>query len=224
MSRERMLFILNGDKQLEINKFEAKDIPEFKALFDRATPLVSDPTGTKGHLACAEIHYLYLVYDIRSIYFNLDLEARKERARVDAKLPEQWKEDKMLAQAVEAYKREFKLTSAGNAYASAERAYYTLAEDTNGYMDDIVEFKALLKKKSAVTKRQRIGDQELLTAANEYAAILEAIGKAQKTIMANINDFGKLGDNVKALAEKFIASGGSLRTPVGGGTLGRREE
>lgn len=224
MAKELMIFILNGDKELEINKYEAKKIPEFKVLFNRATPLISDPTGSKGHLACAELYYIYIVYDIRSLYFNLDIEERKIKARSEAGLPPQWKEDKDLANAVKAYQEVFKLNSSGKGYTSAERSYYMLADDTDLILDEMTELKAMLRKRSAVTRRQRIGDQELMTAANEYATIVSALAKAQKEVMDNVARFGKLGDSVKELAQKFIESGGNLRTPVGGGELGRREE
>lgn len=212
-------FILNKDKELEINKPEVKKVPEYKALFDR-------DKGNKATqmLACDELFYIYLVHDVRSKYYNLDLEEKKIKAKKDAKLPDKWKEDEKLENAVIRYKEDFKLSSSGNAYAVAERAAYTMSEDTSIMQDNLIRLKREAQGKLNKLQSDTIGELEKATIINEYLAIVSNITKIQKDILTNIKEFKGLNKLVKDLAIEFAEDGGSLRVVVGGGTVGNREE
>jgi hypothetical protein len=67
------LFTLNITGELEISKPEVKSVKAFKVLFDRDKGSPGDSEGIKQLIACAEIYYIYLVYDVRSILYNLPL-------------------------------------------------------------------------------------------------------------------------------------------------------
>lgn len=219
MSNHSEYFILNKDKELEINKPEVKKIPEFKVLFER-------DKGNKAAqmLACDELLYIYLVYDIRSKYYNLSLENKKIKAKQDAKLPEKWKEDDKLEEAVIRYKEDFKLSSTGNAYAVAERAAYVLAEDTNIMLDNILKLKIEAQKKLNQIESEKLGNLETPDVINQYLNIVSTIIKLQKEIMTNIKEFKNTNKTVKDLAIEFATEGGNLKLVVGGGTVNRREE
>ena len=223
MSSYNALFALNKTGELEVNKPEAKSIEEFKVLFDRDKGSKGDLSGAKKALACAELHYIYLTTDVRSIYYNLPLLERKPLAIKDAKLPSNWREDKELINATEKYKEMFSLTAAGNAYITAEKAYFTITRDTAELQEELIELKSLLQSVSKRTKAKRVGDTEVMTAASEAIAIISAMAKIQKDIIANIKTFSDLGNSVKILAAKFIEEGGNMKVPVGGGEIGNRE-
>ena len=229
MAEVQTLFVINPSGELEVNKPEARKIFEYDVLFkrDKGAAGIGDPTGSKKVIACAEIYYIYLVYDVRSPYYNLSIEERKVKAREDAKLPDKWKEDKELELAVERYKQDFKLTAAGKAYSVAERAYHTMATDTEDLQDNIITLKGLLKKvmvKLEAKGPAQLGEIELTNTANQANAIIAEIAKTQKAIIDNIKQFAPLGNTVKELAAKFAEEGGSMKVPVGGGRLGNREE
>lgn len=229
MADVQTLFVLNPSGELEVNKPEARRILEYEVLFkrDKGAAGIGDPTGSKKVIACAEIYYIYLVYDVRSPYYNLPIEERKLKAREDAKLPDKWKEDKELEKAVERYKQDFKLTAAGKAYSVAERAYHTMATDTEDLQDNIIALKGALKKvmvKLEAKGPAQLGEIELTNTANQANAIILEIAKTQKAVIDNIKQFAPLGNTVKELAAKFAEEGGSMNIPVGGGRLGNREE
>lgn len=217
MSNHSEYFIINKDKELEINKLEVKKVPEYKALFDR------DKGKENMLLACAELFYIYYIYDIRSKYYNLPLEEKKKKAKEDSGLPTKWKEDEKVEDASIRYQEDFKLSSIGNAYAVAERTSYSIAEDTNVILDNVLSLKQEAQKKLNKIKSDNIGDLEKTTITNEYLAIISNIIKLQKDILANIKEFKGLNKIVKDLAIEFAEDGGSLKLVVGGGDLGNRE-
>lgn len=229
MSITQALFALNSSGQLEVNKPEVRSILEYEVLFkrDKGGAFTGDSTGSKKFLACAEIYYIYLVYDVRSPYYNLSLTDKKKKAREDAKLPDKWREDKELEAAIVRYKEDFKLSSAGKAYTVAERAYHTMGTDTEDLQDGIIVLKETLKnimRKISAKGPTQLGEVELINMSTQANAIILEITKTQKAIIDNIKQFAPLGDTVKVLAAKFAEEGGSMKTPVGGGQLGNREE
>jgi hypothetical protein len=229
MSSSQTLFTLNNSGELEVNKPEARSILEYEVLFkrDKGGAITGDNNGSKKFLACAEIYYIYLVHDVRSPYYNLSLIEKKKKAREDAKLPDRWKEDKELDAAVARYKEDFKLSSAGKAFVVAERAYHTMGTDTEDLQDGVIVLKETLKnimRKVSAKGPAQLGEIELINATSEANAVILEISKTQKAIIDNIKQFASLGDTVKVLAAKFAEEGGSMRTPVGGGQLGNREE
>lgn len=223
MSSFNNLFILNSDKELELNKMEALKIDSLATLIKRDNGSKGDVGGRKKHIAGAEIYYIYLIHDIRSIYFNLPIKEREVRALKDSKLPENWKPDKAFEKAVKDYKEYFKLSAAGNAYIVAEKAYYTITEDTRELQDDLIEVKAILKRTIATLNQGKKDPAEIASLAADLQALYNNTTTTQKNIMTNIKSFSELGKNVKELATKFIEEGGNLKTPIGGGTLGNRE-
>lgn len=221
------LFTINNFGDFEVNRVEAKRIEEYNAL------VVRDKGGGKGDydgrrkLAfCNEIYYIYLVYDPRSLYYNLPLNERKLKARKDAELKENWKEDELVKNAILRYQQDFKLTAAGQAYIVAEKAYHTIAKDTEDLQDELINMKQLLKsvgRKLSVGGPTQLGEGELTTIVQQVNAIIAEIAKTQKDILTNISGFVKLQGTVKELATKFADEGGSMKIPVGGGTVGNRE-
>jgi hypothetical protein len=225
MSSINTLFVLSNSGELEINKLETKKIPEFKVLFDRDLGSIGDYNGSKKYIACAELYYIYLVYDIRSIYYNLPIEEKKVRAKKDSKLPDNWKEDKAFEKAIETYKDIFTLSAAGNAYVVAEKAYYSVTRDAAEMQDTLMNMKEqlsfVLKKLKVAPKTKEV---EIVGLLGDATALMLNMTKTQKEMILTIKTFGDLGENVKKLSYKFMEEGGNLKTPVGGGELNNREE
>lgn len=217
------LFIINHDKELEINKIEAVKIDSFAKLLKRDTGSKGDPRGNKSYIACAELFYIYLMHDIRSEFSNLDSIIKEEKSRKLSKLPDNWKSDKVFEQAVKDYQDHFRLTASGNAYVVAEKSYFTITEDTRELQEELVNLKSLLKSTVAKINVNKNNPMEIATLAGDLKAIMNDTVSIQKKIMDNIKMFSGLGDQVKILATKFIEEGGNLKTPVGGGEVNRRE-
>ncbi len=227
MTTINQLFQLNYDLELEINKAEARKILEFKVLMVRDKGSEGDSDGRKKYIACAEIYYIYLVYDVRSIYYSLPMHEKKEKAKKDAKLPDEWKEDIEIVNAINMYKECFKLTGAGRAYVAAEKAYMSITIDTEEMLDAIEKYKQLLKpidaKIEAMTKTES-PRLELTSRVNEANALIEAITALQQKVVNNIEKFPKLQKIVEDLARKFMEEGGSMKLVVGGRTTYNRED
>lgn len=221
-----VLFMMNEHNDLVVNKAEAKKIKEYATLFARDKGSTGDSVGKLKLVACAEIYYIYLVYDVRSIYYNLPLDERKMNAKRDSKLPSNWKEDEELNAAVIRYKEDFKLSATGKAYVSAERAYYSICSDTEDLQDNIIELKALMKVRlnKLTADKNKPTDLEAVTITKEVGNIMAEIIKNQEAIIKNVKTYSALGNTVKELATKFVTEGGNLRMVVGGGVLGNREE
>ena len=217
-------FILNQDGELEINVPEVRKTPIYEELFKRDKYSPGDAQGTKKLIATAEIYYIFLISDIRSSIYSLPIKERKLKAKELAKLPDKWKEDDLLLQAIEQYKKDFKLTASGKAYATAEANYYSLAEDTEYLSEELVALKELLRDKLKKVKTSSIGNTEVGLLAKEIVAIIENCSKQQKVIMGNIKEFANLDKTVKELANKFIQEGGSFKIPIGNRELGNREK
>lgn len=224
------LFNLNIDGELEVNKPEARKIKEYANLFIRDKGSQGDYDGRKKLVACAEIYYIYLVYDVRSIYYNLDKDEKALLAKKDAGLKEDWKEDNTVKEAIKRYKEDFKLTSGGIAYVVAERGYYSTVKDVEYMQDSLIEIKKLLKSKVKALNldnpnvQAKLGDLETNTMINEINILINSMSKTQKEIMNNISNFPNLAKDVKTLAIKFAEEEGGMKTVVGGRTLGNREE
>lgn len=217
------IFFVNADKELEINKIEAFRIDSFAKLIKRDTGSKGDVSGKRLYIATGELYYIYLQYDIRSIYYNLSDEDKEIKARKDSKLPDNWKTDKVFEQAIKDYKDCFKLTAAGNAYIVAEKSYFSITEDTREMQEEVIELKATLKKTQAQLKVSKNDPLQITSLTADITAILTKLTIVQKNIMANVKLFKELGDTVKILATKFIEEGGNLKSIVGDGELGRRE-
>lgn len=227
MTSMNQIFLLNNDLELEINKPEARKIPEFKVLIERDRGSAGDSDGRKKYIACAEIYYIYLVYDVRSIYYFIPMVEKKERAKKDAKLIDGWKEDQDIINAINAYKESFKLTAAGRAFVSAEKAYMSFTIDTEDMLNAIEKYKELLKvvdmKIDAMTKTES-PKMDLTSKINEAQALMEQITTLQHKVVTNIEKFPKLQKIVKDLAETFAKEGGSMKLVVGGRETFNRED
>lgn len=222
-SKLNNLFIVNSDGDLELNKIEAYKIESFSQLMKRDKGSKGDPSGRKNYIACAELYYIYLMYDIRSLYYNLSLSEREEKGKKLAKIPDNWKRDKLFEEAIKDYQDAFELTASGNAYVVAEKSYYTITEDTKDMQNELVELKSLLKGTLAKLKASKNNATELINLISDSEAIMGKMASLQKKIMENIKMFEGLGKQVKILATQFIEEGGNLKTPVGGGEVNRRE-
>lgn len=221
------LFQLNHDLELEINKAEARKILEFKVLMVRDRGSEGDSDGRKKYIACAEIYYIYLVYDVRSIYYFLPMHEKQDKAKKDAKLPIDWKEDQDILNAITVYKESFKLTAAGRSYVAAEKSYMSIAIDTEDMIESIEKYKELLKPIDAKIDAMAKGTSpkmELTNKINEATALMGAITDLQKKVVGNIDTFSKLQKTVEGLARKFMEEGGSMKLVVGGRTNFNRED
>lgn len=215
------------DGELVINRQEVNKIEEYKALLKRDIGSIGDLEGRKGLIASGELYYIYLLHDVRSLYYNLDMDTRKKLALVDARLPSNWKPDKVLEAATLRYLNDRLLSSAGNAYYSSEKALYSISEDVKNMLDNTLELKREIEvkiKKLSKTTGTRVGEEEGKVFLTDYTNILLQLTKVQKEIISTIKELPALGDTVKKLANRFTEEGGKIKVPVGGGELGSREE
>lgn len=125
------IFIINEEGILELNKKEARDIPAFKEIIirDKGGKIFGDYDGRKKLFAYKELMYVYLVTHPSSIYRDLPKEAKHLKAKAFADLPEDWKVDELINNAIEAYKETIPLSAVFHSYLNASSAVYALGED-----------------------------------------------------------------------------------------------
>jgi hypothetical protein len=224
------ILILNVNGDLEINKPEARNVKAFNTLIRRDRGSIGDSEGKIKKRANAELLYIYLVYDPRSMFYNLPLKFREQKAIEYTGLPSDWKPDEAIDIAISTYLNEYaKLSPIANAYYAAERALFNTAEDVHDIQENIGYYKLLAKKVNKVLMEEssqgvKIGNTELITNLKEATAILSALTKLQSDSIKIINDLPKVEQTVKELLGKYAEEGGNVKSIVGGGELGNREE
>lgn len=219
------IFILNDDGGIELNKVECRAIPEFRKLVerDRGGKIKGDNDGRKKYVAFAEFFYIYLVHNPKSIYRNLDIDRRREKAQEEAGLPDDWVIDKHITKAEEKYLESLDYSALYHSYLSANRSLFALGDDMELLHNH--REKLRLKIDDIQSKIANEEDDEkladLLKKENTYINELINLGdKIHKLI-------GKLPESlniVEGINKKIVEEQTNQAQVTGGGSLNNREK
>lgn len=98
------LFIVNENKQAEINKPDVYLIKEFKALFEtQRCKIVGDAKGINKVRAMKELAFIYLAHDWKTPYSDYSVAETLEAAILDSGIERVWLEDAALKSAISKY-------------------------------------------------------------------------------------------------------------------------
>lgn len=224
------ILIINDYGDVEINKPEARNIKSLNVLIRRDRGSAGDSEGKQKKRANAEILYIYLVYDPRSMYHNLPQKFREQKAIEYTGLPKDWKPDEAVEQAIYEYNNEIApLSAIGKAYYASERALSNTAEQVGEIQESISHYKNMLKRieRELVLESAngvKLGNTEVLNNIKQTTALLKEITTLQADSVRIIKDLPLIEKTVKELLGKYADEGGNVKAIVGGGELGNRED
>ena len=219
-----IFFIDPETKLLVINKKEIIDLPEFKAILirDKGGHIKGDSDGRKKLMAHKEFMFIYLYANPTSLYRDLPDAMREVKCKNHAGLPEIWKLEPLVLEAIKAYTIALDLSALFHSYVNANRAVYALGED--------IKFFNSLRDKM----RDRIKDSMLqLEAADNMEDIQLLEGEVDHTTsrlmdlgvkINNISNALPNGfDTIEKLKKRLIDEQKEGGVIYGGGKLGKRE-
>lgn len=175
------LFKYEGYK-IDISE-EAFALKAFRQIWNR------DRTASKDK-AIMELGYVYFMVDPRSDYQYLVDEGERSKAIIDGEgLPESWKPDKLVKEAMEVY-------------ASFKPASALLLEDTRFMVD---RFRKKLKE---VVDSGEIGIKELKEMGaliKQLPSIVKDLDEAEKALIAEMRNSGRMrGQGEKTIMEDSL--------------------
>lgn len=219
------IFLINEEGLLELNKPELRGISEFTSILarDKGGVVKGDYDGRKKYFAFKEFMYIYLYYRPTSIYKDLPDEAKHLRCIEDAKLPDDWKVDKLIKAAGKKYKELYSLSALYHSYSNSSKALYALGEDIKFFntLRDKIRTKI---KESTQLLEESIDEEDIQKSEIEIDRLTERLMNIGNKILALTEKLPSAFDTLDKLKKKIMdeASGGAAIT--GGGELGNREK
>lgn len=214
------------DDELVLDKEEARMIPAFKDIIvrDKGGKIVGDSNGRKKYYALAELMYLYLVHNPKSMYRDAGEKERRMRAKKHVALEDEWVMDDKMVLAEKAYIKSLSLSATHQAVINAGRALYSIGKD----IDLFNEQKNKLRAKLVViqdkidTTTDKVELKDLMEMENNLTTRLMAITKNIQIIIEKLtSNF----ETLKALEIKLAKEENAHKQEIrGGGVLANREE
>lgn len=217
------IFIINTDGYLEINKPEARNIPEFKTIIVRDKGSEGDYDGRKKVFAFKELMFCYLYYHPLSMYRELPDEERLRSSRVQAELPDEWKVDEVITLAGRKMIETANLSGVFKTYINTSRAIYSIGEDIKFFNERREKLrKKLMEKFSQLDETVEIDAKQELEREADYLTngLMDMATK-----ITNLNDsLPKAYDTVEKLKQKIHDDEEEQGKIYGGGIIGNRED
>jgi hypothetical protein len=224
------IFSINERGLLEINKPEAREVPEYKALIARDKGSEGDADGKKKLKAFLELLYIYLILDPRSMYYNFSIQERREKAVKHCGLKSgtkaEWKEDDLIRQAMIRYEMDLKLDSTANAYLAAEKNLHNTAESIHDIQNSLADLKRQTKNfinKLSIQGEGGLGDVERINNITQVNALLNEMIKIQLDTNKIIKELPNMDEIKNKLYASYAETGGSKKLVIGNRELGNRE-
>lgn len=173
---------------LVLDKEEIRGIPEFQKILVRDKGSDGDATGRNKAMAFKEFYYIWYKCDLESPGNNQGYDAKTldETAKREARLPENWKADKVINDACEKYKED---TPVELILLNSSLRAMTFASKTMGRLSANIEklydsYEKLIKAKE---DRNEIVDMSedltnLQTINNHLSEIMKLAGKVPDMI------------------------------------------
>ena len=220
----RGLFSVDDDGLLIINKVEVRKIKEFRIILERDKGSKGDSEGKKKYQAFKEFMYIYLIADVKSIYRDLPIEERKDRAKRKAELEDDWKEDSSIKDATKVYERIPKLTGSEHAYYNASKGMYSIGEDLKLFNKANARTRKKIEKLELEMEDDDITPDQLESKEYMLDKLTENLSKNTQEIVKLSNLLPKAYEGLEGLYEKMRKEQEGKKKLYGGGEVGRREE
>ena len=220
----RSLFTIDDDGNLVINKIEARDITEFRKILQRDKGSEGDYDGKKKFQAFKEFMYIYLIADPGSILRDLPIDEKKERARKQAKLNEDWKEDVLIKESILVYGDVLALSGSEHAYYNASRGLYSIGEDLELFNKANDRTRKKIVKLELEIEDGNLTPDELERKVYELDKLTENLSKNTQEIVKLSNLLPNAYKGLEDLYAKMRKEQEGKKNLYGGGELGNREE
>lgn len=219
------LFKINTDGLLEINKPEIRSIEAFRTILerDKGKREKGDADGRKKFFAFKELMYIHLYMSVVSIYKDLPEEARHEKAKFDAKLPDNWKKDKAIIRACKKYEETETLSALYHAYINTSRGLYSIGEDVKFFNSQKERIRENIKEKSILLENATLEEeiQRLEVSINNSTTQLMELNNR---ILSVTNSLPNAYATIEDLHKKLIKESQDGAALYGGGKLNSREK
>lgn len=217
------IFMINTEGYLEINKPEARNIPEFKIILIRDKGSEGDHDGRKKLFAFKELMFCYLYYHPLSMYREMPDEERLNSSKSQAELTEAWKIDDVITQAGRKMAETAKLSGVFKTYINTSRAIYSIGEDIKFFNERREKLRRkLIDKFSQIDETEEIETRQELEREADY---LTNSLMDMATKITNLNDsLPKAYETVEKLKKKILDDEEAEGKIYGGGVIGNRED
>ena len=200
------------DGILVLVKEELRAIPIFKKILLRSKPIAGDIDGGRRKLmAYKEFMYIFYMCDPESPYATLDVKEQNRKAIRDCEMPEGWKPDDVVKDAMQVY--------------------------TELWLDSTPSYRVLLSLEKGMHQTDKVIQtininlnnqlekiQELMTINPQAAPELDNIVTALNTLMTISGKIPDTLDAIEQIREKVIKEkGGDMNTKRGGDEVSDRE-
>lgn len=216
------IFIINTDGLLEINKPEARNIPEFKAIIIRDKGSDGDHDGRKKLYAFKELMFAYTYYHPLSMYRDLADEVRFSACVGYADLPLDFKLDDLIKAAGRVIIETADLSSLYHAFINANRAIYSLGEDIKFFNERKEKVRKSLKEKIALLD-ETVEEEERQDVERQVEYLTKSLMDSGTKIISINDSLPKAYETIEKLKQKILDEEAEEAKLYGGGSVGNRE-
>lgn len=212
------------DGHARFSKIEFETIPEFKALWSRLKKCKGDADGRRKHLNSKELMYAKYIADGSGIHAGLSGEKLYKKAKQDAGLPNNWKPDKVVEEAIS------KIIEIQNDYSPTTELLRACKQGmmlSAEVVRDQIEQMRTAKDAATRLKVQLKEAGEL----EEVQALTKSLDETSTLVQARIKDFMKLITEIpkirkqlNSLIEEVKLEKSGKQIKRGGHEKGRRED
>jgi hypothetical protein len=177
---------------------EARTIREFRAIITRDRGSKGDADGRDKRFAIKELAYVYWSCDWRSIFLkNYSEEKREEAIKKRLELPEEWKADKIVEEAITYYLWEQETASlkalqeAEAGLFSAQRLVGLIRRKMDNRITQIEDNENILEDQPEMVDKLYTDYQRLIKISTDLPNQIKAINTMQETVKKEMAEDGK---------------------------------
>lgn len=218
----KVINVVNGLAQFDRKELEA--YPEFNKILSRVHPSKGDADGRKKYLNNKELLYIKFMSNFAGQHRGFHGDAKHEKAKMDAQLPDEWKPDDHVQAAIaKAIEIQIYYTPTVRLLNAIEKGMMLSAEAAESQLDQVY---------TAIKTGKRLTDELKDTKdLSEAQKTIDAMLNVSDLLQARVNGFMKSAGEVpkvlkqlKELQSQVIQEQNGERSLRGGHKKGNRED
>ena len=205
------------DNEISLARDEIRLHPEFRIIISRDKGSEGDFNGTKKYRGSMELAYDYHSADIRSPYYGYDEEEKLKAIMFEVGLPNDWRPDKVIKEAIKKYEKLFEIAS------PSFTAYRNIREGLESSKEAAailnMQLKAIIKKnkKKVETADENVNIIDLIEGNDAMIALTDKLIKLIATVSKASDELDKIETKMKSEIDTTV----KIR---GGGSRYNRED
>lgn len=212
---------------LDINKKEVRLIPEFKELLirDKGGIIKGDPDGRRKYVATAEMLYIYITCDNFTMYSKLsDTKRERTALEISGLIDINWKEDKTIKAAKEAYKDIVKLSPISLALYNAQKSLHSIGRDLGMFENYNEKIRNEIKINERIIENPNSKEELKEEARQKIKAYFNDLSANNKEILNLSSSLNERYRNIEELKVKVAEEDNELEQIVGDRISFNRED